>query len=430
MEENNRNFEPEMEIDIKELIEKVLNHKWLIISITFLFVLTAGILSFFVLPPVYEAGTTIMVTQGDRKVQTSSQSGNIEGVVDNLYSLPVMTINTYIRQITTQEVLDATVKELGLKDLGYSGGTLRSMISAVAVKDTNLIEIKVKNTNPLLAQDIANEVSRQTVIFVSDNNQSQLAKSIVFLDDQIGKVQEELSGLRKEMNQLEQQSRNSQYLLAERDSKTKDLINFKSQLSQTQVEYNQALQGKQSLESRLNSTNPEAPDYQEIRIQLVNQTTRAAELEGKMSSLRSVIGTLDKEVADLQKEYSEKNQEYEALRNKLDSLENTESVLVDKRLQTQITQSVNLGETSLQMISKATQPTSPISPKKMMNMAIAGVLGLMISVVLVFLLEILDNTVKTPEDVAKHLGLPVLGAIPAYRDLKPEKGDDQDEETI
>jgi chromosome segregation ATPase len=84
--------------------------------------------------------------------------------------------------------------------------------------------------------------------------------------------------------------------LAERDSKTKDLINFKSQLSQTQVELNQALQGKQSLETRLNSTNPEAPDYQEIRIQLVNQTTRAAELEGKMSSLRSVIGTLDKKL--------------------------------------------------------------------------------------------------------------------------------------
>ncbi|MFY0761443.1 YveK family protein [Metabacillus dongyingensis] len=54
---------------------------------------------------------------------------------------------------------------------------------------------------------------------------------------------------------------------------------------------------------------------------------------------------------------------------------------------------------------------SPIKPKPVMNIAIALVVGLMVGVGLAFLLEYLDNTVKTEEDIEKHLGLPVLGAI-------------------
>jgi capsular polysaccharide biosynthesis protein len=44
-------------------------------------------------------------------------------------------------------------------------------------------------------------------------------------------------------------------------------------------------------------------------------------------------------------------------------------------------------------------------------MAIAFVVGLMTGVGLAFLLEYLDNTIKTEADVEKHLGLPVLGVV-------------------
>jgi capsular polysaccharide biosynthesis protein len=55
---------------------------------------------------------------------------------------------------------------------------------------------------------------------------------------------------------------------------------------------------------------------------------------------------------------------------------------------------------------------SPIKPKPLLNMAIALVVGLMAGVGIAFLLEYLDNTIKTEEDIQKVLGLPVLGAIP------------------
>ena len=67
----------------------------------------------------------------------------------------------------------------------------------------------------------------------------------------------------------------------------------------------------------------------------------------------------------------------------------------------------------IQVIDKAILPENPIKPNKMMNVAIAAVLGMMIGLFVVFLLEYLDNKIKTPQDVEKHLGLSaILGVIP------------------
>lgn len=64
----------------------------------------------------------------------------------------------------------------------------------------------------------------------------------------------------------------------------------------------------------------------------------------------------------------------------------------------------------------AVTPNSPVSPNKTLNIAIGAVLGIMLGVFIVFLKEYLDNTVKTKEDVARHLELPVIGSIPVIED--------------
>ena len=69
---------------------------------------------------------------------------------------------------------------------------------------------------------------------------------------------------------------------------------------------------------------------------------------------------------------------------------------------------------SVSVVDAAVPPTGPVKPKKMLNVLIAFVVGLMLSVGLAFLLEYLDNTIKTGSDVEKFLGLPVLGIIPLY----------------
>lgn len=64
---------------------------------------------------------------------------------------------------------------------------------------------------------------------------------------------------------------------------------------------------------------------------------------------------------------------------------------------------------------------SPVSPNPPLNIAIAAVVGLMVGVGLTFLLEYLDNTVKTEQDIEKLLELPVLGAITIIDEKKDAK---------
>lgn len=70
---------------------------------------------------------------------------------------------------------------------------------------------------------------------------------------------------------------------------------------------------------------------------------------------------------------------------------------------------------SVSIVDPAVTPAKPVKPNKTLNVLIAFVVGLMASVGLVFLLEYMDNTVKTSEDIEKLLGIPVLGVIPNYK---------------
>lgn len=66
----------------------------------------------------------------------------------------------------------------------------------------------------------------------------------------------------------------------------------------------------------------------------------------------------------------------------------------------------------IQIMDKAKVPEKPVKPKKVLNVAIAFFLGLMGSIGLTFVLEYMDSTIKTEDDINKYLGLPVIGIIP------------------
>ena len=65
-------------------------------------------------------------------------------------------------------------------------------------------------------------------------------------------------------------------------------------------------------------------------------------------------------------------------------------------------------------LEPAIAPKVPIRPRVLMNTAMAAVIGLMIAAITVILIEALDDTIRTPEDISRHLGLPVFGLIPSY----------------
>lgn len=67
---------------------------------------------------------------------------------------------------------------------------------------------------------------------------------------------------------------------------------------------------------------------------------------------------------------------------------------------------------NVQFLDEALLPQGKASPRVSLNIAIAFFLGLMVSVGLSFLLEYLDNTLKSKEDIERISELPVIGLLP------------------
>lgn len=74
---------------------------------------------------------------------------------------------------------------------------------------------------------------------------------------------------------------------------------------------------------------------------------------------------------------------------------------------------VLLNVDNVHILSEAELAADPaqVSPKPLLNIAIAMVLGAMVGVGIAFLLEYLDNTIKTEADIEKMLDVPVLGVV-------------------
>lgn len=69
----------------------------------------------------------------------------------------------------------------------------------------------------------------------------------------------------------------------------------------------------------------------------------------------------------------------------------------------------------------ANLPMGHSSPNVIKNTVIGGMAGIFLAAMIILVLYILDDTIKTGEDVEKHLGLTVLGSIPDSAVLKSTK---------
>ena len=67
---------------------------------------------------------------------------------------------------------------------------------------------------------------------------------------------------------------------------------------------------------------------------------------------------------------------------------------------------------NLKISSRAFTPTSPTGPQRERNIFIAFLVSLAAGVGLAFLLDYLDDSVKSSDDIGRHLGLPTLALIP------------------
>lgn len=427
---NNNGSEEELEIDLRQII--TIFKKWsrLILAGTVLCVITAAILSFFVLSPVYESNSLLMVTKASEKIGNAPSSAEgLEGVVSSVSTLPVWTMNTYIGQITSHSLKERVIKRMQDEDKLYDG--MYGDIDATAVKDTNLIQVKVTSGDPYVAAEMANILTEEYVEFMTENNQEQMSRSVSFLETQKDLTDKELQAAIQALKEYESKSRGVAVLDLEFTSKSQDVVSFNSRLKTSQVEIQQLSSGVKELEAGLATTpatlsvqrwdqisqstiltQESNPVYVSIAQQLSQKRAELAEKLGEVEGLTLLIDSMNTDLNALQAELVEKRVEQDRLQREVERLRQTSETLAQKATETQIAKSIDLGDTNVSVVSAASVPHNPVKPNKKLNMAIAMVLGLMVFTLLAFVLEFLDNTLKTPDDVLKELELPVLGVIP------------------
>lgn len=67
-------------------------------------------------------------------------------------------------------------------------------------------------------------------------------------------------------------------------------------------------------------------------------------------------------------------------------------------------------------VNQPARPAFLFRPQTKINVLAGGVLGLVLGLLLAFVLEALDNSLKSPADVERFVGLTTLGAIPTTTD--------------
>lgn len=137
------------ELDLKELFNIFWSRKAYIMIITSIFIVIGVIYSYIFVKPDYESTTTIILAQ-------SSTAKEEETITTTDLTLNQKLVSTYSELIRSKTILSDVINRL---ELNIAEGTLKSRISVSAVKDTDLIKIRVTDKNPETAQMIASELA-------------------------------------------------------------------------------------------------------------------------------------------------------------------------------------------------------------------------------------------------------------------------------
>ena len=136
-------------IDLREYFSIIKKRSKIIVIITLIAMLVSAAVSFFMLSPVYETNTTLIVNR--------SEAVQDQNMTNDEYTVSQKLATTYGEIIKSRTVLDEVIDELKL-DMTYS--ELSSMVSVSPVGDTQIINIKVQDTNPTKAMNIANAIPK------------------------------------------------------------------------------------------------------------------------------------------------------------------------------------------------------------------------------------------------------------------------------
>lgn len=146
----------EIEIDLREIFLILLGKIWLILLVGLLTAAVAFGISQFILDPVYESTTQIYIlNKQDNDTVTYSD-----------VQLGSQLTKDYAELIQSRFVLELVMKELQLVNMDYE--EMLDKVSVTTPVDTRILAITVKDTDPILAMEMANSIREAAAVHIKN----------------------------------------------------------------------------------------------------------------------------------------------------------------------------------------------------------------------------------------------------------------------
>jgi capsular exopolysaccharide synthesis family protein len=327
--------------------------------------------------------------------------------------------------------------------------------------ETRLISIKFSHANPVVAAKVANAVANAFVLsnmeqktkFTSTTGdflqqriaelQSQIrtdeerlinyakGHEILTLDAAQNTVVDRLSGLNKQLLEAENDRKIAE--AAFRVSKEPNAPNVLAGASSKELEGQLAIL-KQKRAQLLVDNTEEWPEVKEVEKQIAAMekdiqdsrakvaTTQAQTLESRYHEAlqrEQSLRTAFEEQRGATRTQNEAAINYKIIQQEIE----TNKSLLDGLLQRSKENDVVLAGTpnNLHVTDYATPPRVPIGPNRLQGIVLAFLFSLGLAVCLATMLEYLDDSIRSSEDVSKMLRLPTLATIPVLKKSKTRR---------
>ncbi|MBG86768.1 MAG: hypothetical protein CMO80_07695 [Verrucomicrobiales bacterium] len=139
-------------------------------------------------------------------------------------------------------------------------------------------------------------------------------------------------------------------------------------------------------------------------------------LSSQIDSQQGRLEAQEKKVAaDQQKEI-----EYKHLKAQAESLQAMYQRVLGAKQESSVTEGIQ--NRTVEVYNPASLPGAPVSPRKSVIMMVAMIVGCGLSFMLVFIVQQLDKTVKSIDEAERLFGVPVVGAVPKNPEIKDDQG--------
>ena len=337
--------------------------------------------------------------------------------------------------------------------------SLMKTVEINPVKDSNIVEVSMLSTDREMAARLANAVAQAYISFSLESRYSASEQARNFLANQVEGLQQELEENQKRLQEYgkqtdiigtaEGQDITNQRLVELNQSFTRaqtDRIRLQTKYERMQnaspesipeVQNNQLVnqlqREKTEMEGEYARNSKKYKDAMPEQVRLRSETEKAGQRitekanEIYRESLRAARTEFErarqneeslKEMFDEQKSKAlDRNLsgiQYDSLAMEVTSKSQLLQSLLQRQSEASVTaQLQGIGSSNIRIVDPAEVPKVVFKPKKKRNLALGLALSLMAGIGVAFLLEFLDRTIKSSEEVTRLFDLPTLGAIPS-----------------